>query len=90
MSEFYATIQGNRNAKTCGGSKTSGIKAVAQSWEGSVTLFQRDGKTFCVIEAEKRSTSCPGDHLIYSGSLEELFTHKAMPAIHEYPKQEAI
>lgn len=36
MSTFYGTMQGNRSAHTCGGSKASGFRAAAQSWDGSV------------------------------------------------------
>lgn len=38
MSKFYATIEGNRQPKTCGGSANSGIRASAQSWTGSVII----------------------------------------------------
>jgi len=36
MSKFYGTIQGNRGMATKGGSKSSGFKSSAQSWDGSV------------------------------------------------------
>lgn len=36
MSAFYGSIQGNRGAATRGGSKSSGYRASAQSWDGSI------------------------------------------------------
>jgi len=36
MSKFYGSVQGNRSAATRGGSKNSGFRTSAQSWDGSV------------------------------------------------------
>jgi len=85
MSEFYATIQGNRNAKTCGGSKASGIDASAQSCDGSVrvTLYKHNDVTYCKIAAENGSTAFASGHVIYDGTLEKLFTYRAIKAVHE-------
>ena len=39
MSTFYGMVCGNRGAATRGGSKSSGYKATAQSWDGSVITY---------------------------------------------------
>jgi len=76
MSEFYATIKGNRGAKTCGGSKDSGISATAQSWFGSVQveLFwnQYKEKVYSRITAGPDSTAYPSGKQVYFGPLEDL------------------
>ena len=36
MAAFYGTLAGIRQAKTCTGTKSSGIKAAAQSYDGSI------------------------------------------------------
>lgn len=46
MSTFYGTVEGNRGEATRCGSEQSGIRASAQSWNGSVIvrLCHRDGE----------------------------------------------
>ena len=38
MSHFYGTLQGNRGPATRCGTKSSGIKVVAASWRGCITV----------------------------------------------------
>lgn len=74
MSKFYGTVQGNRGEATRGGSKNSGIKATAQSWEGSVSvlLFNENEEIRCNIIAGKGSTSDPSGVIVYTGTLADL------------------
>lgn len=39
MSHFYGIISGNRGEATRGGSKDSGYRATAASWQGSVRVY---------------------------------------------------
>ncbi len=74
MSEFYATIQGNRGSATKGGSKASGIFAVAQSWDGSVRtdLFYRNDVLWCTITFSSGSTAASTGVPVYDGPLHGL------------------
>jgi hypothetical protein len=38
MSHFYGVVQGNRGDATRGGSKQSGLKAIAASWAGAIEV----------------------------------------------------
>lgn len=46
MSAFYGTIEGQRGPATRCGSLSSGIKAAAQSWDGSVVVNLRYQERF--------------------------------------------
>jgi hypothetical protein len=39
MSQFYATIQGNRSARTCQGHKTTGINGHIRGWNIGVKVY---------------------------------------------------
>jgi len=39
MSHFYGIISGNRGEATRGGSRDSGYRATAASWQGSVQVY---------------------------------------------------
>jgi hypothetical protein len=73
MSEFYATIKGNRGPATRQGSKASGIMAAAQSWEGSVIthLFLKDGETWVELGLGTESTTAIS-YTLYHGPLAAL------------------
>lgn len=71
MSMFYGTLKGRRSPKTCTGH--TGITAVAQSWDGSVSVQLEAALgspivTLCVGEG---STSSPRVKL-WSGRLSDL------------------
>jgi hypothetical protein len=57
MSHFYGVIQGNRGDATRGGSKGSGLTAVAASWAGAVEveLFhsETDGRDHFAVRQRK-------------------------------------
>jgi len=79
MSEFYGALEGSRGPTTRAGTKASGIKAVAQSWEGSVATYlykNEAGETCARITAGKGSTFNPFDRVIFSGTLADLLAGK--------------
>ena len=73
MSAFYGMIQGNRGPATRGGSKNSGYKASAQSWDGSVITYldyDKNGKLIITL-ATSADSSAYGDTK-FRGTLDEL------------------
>lgn len=72
MSTFYGSIQGNRGAATRGGSRSSGIKASAQSWNGSVIteLSYNDKDELMVGVSTSTGSSSYGTRIFY-GTFEE-------------------
>jgi len=74
MSKFYATIAGSRGPATRTGTRNSGIKAAAQSYDGSViTYLSYNDKDELIIElwCSDYSRSC-GDQRLFRGTLQEL------------------
>ena len=72
MSVFYATIKGNRGPATRQGSAMSGIKAAAQSYDGSVITslsYDQDDRLMVSISVSDESSSY-GD-TIFHGTFEE-------------------
>ena len=73
MSKFYGCVRGNRGCATRGGSATSGFKASAQSYDGSVITYldyDHDNKLRVRIDLADGSSSY-GD-MKFSGTFEEL------------------
>jgi len=73
MSAFYGMIKGNRGAATRGGTKNSGYRAAAQSWDGSVAVvldYDSEGKLQVKLEIAKGSS--PYGFTAFKGTLEEL------------------
>lgn len=74
MSKLYATIEGNRNPKTCQGFRE--IKAATQSYHGSVItrLDYHNGydnpPRLTIDVALGTSTAC-GGKTVFSGTMEE-------------------
>ncbi len=76
MAKFHGTLEGQgktHSKRTTLG--TEGIKAIAQSWAGSVSVslsMTDDGDHYAVIRAEAGSTADPRDVTIYHGPLHGL------------------
>lgn len=51
MAHFYGTLQGSRGESTRCGTKTSGMEAIAASWDGAVRTYlsERDGVTHAFV-----------------------------------------
>ena len=70
---FYGLVRGNRGAATRGGSKNSGFKATAQSFDGSIISYldyDNEGKLKVRLEIADGSSSY-GD-IVFNGTLDEL------------------
>lgn len=72
MSTFYGSIQGNRGAATRGGSRNSGIRASAQSWNGSVIteLTYDENDRLMVSVSTSEGSSSYGSRIFY-GTFDE-------------------
>lgn len=72
MSAFYGMVQGNRGAATRGGSRTSGFKATAQSWDGSIItrMYYGDADELMVM-IEYAEGSATYGKLIFNGTFDE-------------------
>lgn len=71
MSTFYGMLQGNRGAVTRGGSRSSGIKASTQSWDGSViTELSYENDKLMVTISTATGSSSYGSR-IFHGTFEE-------------------
>lgn len=75
MSAFYGTLEGQRSPVTRCGSKTSGIRAATQSWDGSVITrlyySERDGHETLMVEVSTSNDSSAYGHRIWYGSFDE-------------------
>ena len=74
MSKLYCTIQGCRGEATRCGSKSSGVRASLQSWEGSLVGYMDldDNENPIITLKTSEGSSSYGNETIFSGSLEEL------------------
>ena len=95
MSSFYGLIEGNRGAATRGGSKNSGFRASAQSYDGSVivTLRYKDNEAkpenLRVRIGTNDGSSCSSDwnSQDWSGSFEEF--KEALNLLHDIKEGKA-
>ena len=74
MSALYCTVQGCRGEATRCGSKSSGVRASVQSWNGSLVSYMDlddNGNPVITLKASEGSSGY-GSETIFSGSLEEL------------------
>ena len=73
MATFYGSICGNRGEATRGGSKNSGFKATAQSWDGSVITYlsYNENNELMVSLSIADNSSSYGTCYFY-GTIEEL------------------
>lgn len=72
MSAFYGMVQGNRGSATRGGSRASGFKASAQSYDGSIVTrlsYNKDNELMVTIEVAEDS-ACYGKTIFY-GTFKE-------------------
>ena len=74
MAQFYGQVSGSAaTTASRAGSKRSGIRASAQSWDGSVIVTARDGKDGApVFGIEVSDLSELYGEKLFSGSLDEL------------------
>lgn len=74
MSTFYGTIHGCRGAATRCGTRNSGMRAAAQSYNGSLIATVSNGKEPGTprFEIEMNSGSSCYGHLMISGTFEEV------------------
>lgn len=76
MTKLYASIQGNRSERTCIGTASSGIRASAQSWDGSLIIYldldKDDKPRFRLYVNDGSSGSSYDSEKIFDGTLEEL------------------
>lgn len=75
MSAFYGTIEGQRGPATRCGSLGSGIKAAAQSWNGSVVIElsyqdQFDSESPLMVEVRTAEGSSAYGHTAWHGTFE--------------------
>lgn len=72
MSTFYGSLRGNRGTATRCGSRNSGIKVSAQSWNGSVVteLSYNDQDELMVDISVSDASSSYGNRIFY-GTFEE-------------------
>ena len=74
MSALYGTLQGCRGEATRCGSKSSGLRVSAQSYNGSLITYMDindNGETVVKLKISDDSSSY-GDEKIFEGTLEEL------------------
>lgn len=75
MSTFYGTVEGQRGPATRCGSRSSGIRTAAQSWNGSVIVSlcyaERDGEDVLMVGINTSDGSSAYGHNIWNGSYEE-------------------
>lgn len=74
MSALYGFVEGNRGPATRGGSKNSGLRVAAQSYDGSLITFMdydNDDKLRVELRVREGSGAYGGDE-IFRGSLEDL------------------
>ena len=75
MAAFYGTVEGNRGVGTRIGSKDSGMKVSAQSYDGSVVVrmwYNQDNELMVSIETADKSTNYWTDKTIYRGKFNDL------------------
>jgi hypothetical protein len=72
MSAFYGCVQGNRGAATRGGSRASGFKSTAQSYDGSViTRLSYNNEDELMVTIEVSDYSSPYGTTIFTGTFDE-------------------
>ena len=72
MSTFYGCIQGNRGEATRGGSRASGFKATAQSFDGSIiTRLSYNQEDELMVTIETSDYSAPYGSQIFYGTFKE-------------------
>lgn len=72
MATFYGSVQGNRGAATRGGSRASGFKSTAQSYDGSViTRLSYNDKDELMVTIEVSDYSAPYGTTVFSGTFKE-------------------
>jgi hypothetical protein len=72
MSAFYGCIQGNRGVATRGGSRASGFKSTAQSYDGSIiTRLSYNHEDELMVTIETSDGSAPYGSQIFYGTFKE-------------------
>ena len=71
MAKFYGTVEGDRGLATRCGTSASGIKATAQSFDGSVIVYLNDIDDKLVLRVEVNNDSKPYGDMVFEGSIEE-------------------
>lgn len=79
MATFYGTLSGARQAKTCTGTRNTGIKAAAQSYDGSIissldyrTNDKGEEELYVRVGTNDNSSSCTSwSAPEFSGTFEE-------------------
>lgn len=72
MSAFYGMVQGNRGSATRGGSRASGFRSSAQSYDGSViTYLDYDGNDNLMVTIEVSDGSSSFGKRIFCGTFEQ-------------------
>ena len=74
MSKLYGSLQGCRGEATRCGSKSSGVRASVQSWQGSLISYMDldDNENPIITLKTSDGSSGYGSETIFTGSLEEL------------------
>lgn len=70
MSHFYGTLNGQAGEVTRCGSKNSGLRTIAASWQGAVQvdLYAQDGKDFARVSLTKWR-GAGDDVVLYDGPV---------------------
>ena len=74
MASFYGEVRGNRGIAYRVGSRASGIKVSAQSFNGSIIVkldYNEAGELIAKISVDKTDSANCGD-TIFRGTIEEL------------------
>ena len=81
MSHYYATVEGTRGPATRQGTKNSGIRAAAQTFDGSIIVRidydARNDEDVVTIGTGPGSTTAM-DRELWSGPLAELMNYRRM------------
>ena len=74
MASLYGSLQGCRGEATRCGSKSSGVRASVQSWQGSLISYMDldDNENPIITLKTSGGSSSYGNETIFRGSLEEL------------------
>lgn len=74
MASLYGSLQGCRGEATRCGSKSSGVRASVQSWQGSLISYMDldDNENPIITLKTSEGSSGYGNETIFIGSLEEL------------------
>lgn len=85
MARFYGSVQGGRGEATRLGHATTGLRASAQSYSGSVIVeVYANGEEDCARITAADGSKRHGDFVIYDGPLEKLVSQSGRKTMLEH------